>query len=110
MEWTKLTSIDQLDEIKNSSAVNVIFKHSTRCSVSLMAKRRFESDWNIIPEQTPLYFLDLIAHRDLSNKIAEVFNVHHESPQILVLHKGECIFDASHSEIDAEEIASVIER
>ena len=110
MEWTKLTSIDKLDAIKNASTASVIFKHSTRCSVSLMAKRRFESDWSAIPEEIPLYFLDLIAHRDVSNKIAEIFHVHHESPQILVIENGECIFEASHSEIDAEEIASVIKK
>lgn len=110
MEWTELTSIDQLDTIKNSTDTSVIFKHSTRCSVSLMAKRRFESDWEAIPAETPLYFLNLIAHRDVSNKIAEIFDVYHESPQILVIKNGSCVFDASHSEIDAEEIAGVIEK
>lgn len=108
MQWKNLTDIDQLNEIKKDSGYSVIFKHSTRCSVSLMAKRGFESDWNAIPENTPLYFLDLIAHRDISAQIAELFQVHHESPQVLLIRDGECILDASHSDISAEEIAENI--
>ncbi|MES2448640.1 MAG: bacillithiol system redox-active protein YtxJ [Bacteroidota bacterium] len=108
MQWTSLTDTAQLDEIKKQSGYSVIFKHSTRCSVSLMAKRGFESDWDVIPENTALYFLDLISHRDISAQIAELFQVHHESPQVLLIKDGECIFDASHSDISADEIAESI--
>lgn len=108
MQWTSLTDTAQLDEIKKQSGFSVIFKHSTRCSVSLMAKRGFESDWDVIPENTALYFLDLIAHRDISAQIAELFQVHHESPQVLLIKDGECILDASHSDISADEIAESI--
>ncbi len=108
MQWTSLTDTAQLDDIKKQSGYSVIFKHSTRCSVSLMAKRGFESDWDVIPENTALYFLDLIAHRDISAQIAELFQVHHESPQVLLIKDGECIFDASHSDISADEIAESI--
>lgn len=108
MQWTNLTDINQLNEIKKYNGYSVIFKHSTRCSVSLMAKRSFESDWDAIPENTSLYFLDLIAHRDISAQIAELFQVHHESPQVLLIKDGECILDASHSDISAEEIAESI--
>jgi bacillithiol system protein YtxJ len=108
MQWKNLTDINQLNEIKKDSGYSVIFKHSTRCSVSSMAKRGFESDWDAIPENTPLYFLDLIAHRDISAQISELFQVHHESPQVLLIRDGECILDASHSDISAEEIAENI--
>ena len=105
MQWINLTDLAQLSTIKEANGFSVIFKHSTRCSVSLMAKRGFESDWDQIPKDTPLYFLDLIAHRDISAQIAELFQVHHESPQVLLIKDGQCILDASHSDISAEEIA-----
>jgi bacillithiol system protein YtxJ len=73
-----------------------------------MAKKRFEMDWDLIPENTPLYFLDLISYRDISAHIAEIFQVHHESPQVLVIKDGECILDASHGDISAEEVAETI--
>lgn len=108
MKWTNITDLEQIDAIKKASGYSVIFKHSTRCSISLMAKRNFELDWEAIPENTSLYFLDLIAHRNISAYIAEVFQVHHESPQTLLIKDGECILDSSHSDISAEEIAESI--
>lgn len=108
MQWTNLSSIQQLNSIKEASGFAVIFKHSTRCSISSMAKRKFELDWTAIPANTPLYFLDLINHRDISASIAETFQVHHESPQLLLIKDGECILDASHGDISAEEVAESI--
>jgi len=104
MNWIELNSPEQLQNIINAEGFSVIFKHSTRCSVSNMAKRRFEHDWDNIPEGTPLYFLDLISHRDISNAIANKFNVHHQSPQLLLIKGGECIYETSHSEISAEDL------
>lgn len=108
MQWKNITDISQVSEIKQQSGYSLIFKHSTRCSVSSMAKKRFELDWSAIPEGTELYFLDLISYRDISAQIAETFQVHHESPQILLIKDGDCILDASHSDISAEEVAEVI--
>lgn len=65
-------------------------------------------DWDVIPADTSLYFLDLISFRDVSAEIAETFKVQHESPQILLIKDGDCILDASHSDISADEVAEVI--
>lgn len=108
MQWKMINDPSQISEIKDKPGYSLIFKHSTRCSVSMMAKRRFEMDWEAIPEDTSLYFLDLISYRALSAQIAETFQVHHESPQILLIKDGDCILDASHSDISAEEVAEVI--
>ncbi len=109
MEWINIADINQINNIKEAEGYSVIFKHSTRCAVSLMAKRGFEADWDTIPEDTQLYFLDLISHRDLSAATAEIFQVHHESPQVLLIKNGACVLDASHSDISAEEIAESIQ-
>jgi len=103
MTWIQLTSAQQLNDIKQKPGYSLIFKHSTRCSISMMAKRRFELDWDSLPEEMPLYFLDLIQYRDLSNQAAEMFRVHHESPQLLLIKDGECILDQSHGEISVED-------
>ena len=108
MQWKNITDLAQVSEIQQKDGYSLIFKHSTRCSVSLMAKKRFEMDWSVLPEDTNLYFLDLISYRDISVQIAETFQVHHESPQILLIKNGDCILDASHSDISAEEVAEVI--
>lgn len=103
MNWISLNSLEQLEAIKNSPDYSILFKHSTRCSVSRMAIKNLELDANNLPENVPVYYLDLLAYRDISNKIAEDFKVHHESPQLLLIKNGECIYEASHSEISVAE-------
>jgi bacillithiol system protein YtxJ len=108
MEWKNITDLNQISDIKSKPGYSLIFKHSTRCSVSMMAKKRFELDWEVIPAETNLYFLDLISHRAISAQIADTFQVHHESPQILLIKDGNCVLDASHSDISADEVAELI--
>ena len=105
MNWITLDTIEQLNEIKSAEGYSIIFKHSTRCSISLMAKKKFELEQDALPAETPMYFLDLIRFRNVSNTIAEMFKVHHESPQLLLIRDGECVYEASHGEISAEETA-----
>ena len=104
MNWIPLLDEQQIEEIKANSATRpqVIFKHSTRCSLSSMARNRL--DKNAFPEGIDFYFLDIINHRHISNKIASDFQVYHESPQVLLIKKGTCIYDESHSGIQMHEI------
>jgi bacillithiol system protein YtxJ len=108
MNWTSLDTAEQINAIKQQHGYSLIFKHSTRCSISMMAKRRFEMDMDQLPADMPLYFLDLIKHRDLSAQIAQDFQVHHESPQMLVIKDGDCILDQSHGDISIEEALEVL--
>jgi bacillithiol system protein YtxJ len=102
VNWTELTDLEQLTEIVAISNVKpiVIFKHSTRCSISRMALKQFEREYDL-NETVDAYFLDLIAHRDVSNEIASRFNVYHESPQLILIKNGKAVYDVSHSDIDA---------
>lgn len=109
MNWTALDTAEQLNGIKQNHGYSLIFKHSTRCSISMMAKRRFEMDWDKIPTEIPLYFLDLIKYREISTQIAGDFAVHHESPQLLLIKDGECILDQSHGEISVDDTLLMIE-
>jgi len=108
MNWTPLDSANQIDAIKQHAGFSVIFKHSTRCSISMMAKRRFEMDMDKLPADMPVYFLDLIKYRELSSQVAQDFQVHHESPQMLLIKDGECILDQSHGGISIEEALEVL--
>ncbi len=104
MNWISLEEPGQLDLIKKQSfeQPQVIFKHSTRCAISSMAKSRLER--NQFPKDIPFYFLDLIKHRKISDTIENEFNVDHESPQVLIIRNGECVYDESHSGINMDEI------
>jgi bacillithiol system protein YtxJ len=103
--WSLLSDTNSLqDLVKLSFSEKVlIFKHSTRCSISTMSKNRLESrgeDSKI----TNCFLLDILKYREISSKIESDFKVIHESPQILVIQNGECIYNASHNEISWDNI------
>lgn len=102
MKWIPLAKLAQLDEIEALSSEKpvLIFKHSTRCSVSRMALKQFEKDFDS-EDKVSAYFLDLILHRDISNEIAIRFKVTHQSPQLLLIKNGLSTYNVSHDEIDA---------
>ncbi len=110
MNWKPLQDESTLEAIKQASTTTpqVIFKHSTRCSISSMAKSRL--DRSEAPAGVDFYYLDLIAYRSLSNKVAEDFFVEHESPQILLIKNGECVYDESHSGISMDEIEEQVSK
>lgn len=111
LNWNALTEIKQLDSIVEESAEKpvVIFKHSTRCSISRMALKNFEREYSLEESEVAPYFLDLLEHRDISNEIAQKFQVIHQSPQLLLIKNGKSVYDVSHSEIDAEALKSKVE-
>ncbi|MBI1225450.1 MAG: bacillithiol system redox-active protein YtxJ [Bacteroidetes bacterium] len=110
MTWNPLTLVADIDAVieRSHQVPCLIFKHSTRCSISFMAKHRLEATWDFPTTQLEAFYLDLIAYRSLSNEVATRFAVFHESPQILVIKKGECVLDASHLDISTEEIKEVL--
>lgn len=105
MNWTELTNNEQLEQLLTESRQQpvVIFKHSTRCSISAMALGRLQREEP--PANARFYYLDVIASRPMSNRVAELFSVHHESPQVLLIKNGECVYEESHNGINMDEIA-----
>jgi bacillithiol system protein YtxJ len=105
MHWNELTSMDQLEllEIQSQTQPVLIFKHSTRCSISRFALKQFENEFDLQDKIAP-YFLDLLNHRDISNEIAFQFNVQHQSPQIILLKNRVVVYHTSHENIDATEL------
>jgi len=104
MHWNPLTDVHQLDEIVEISQNQpvVIFKHSTRCSISSTALSRFERAWG--DTENAAFYLDLIAYRPISLEIAEKFGIQHQSPQALVIDKGACTYSATHWDISVDEL------
>ena len=109
VNWIPLTNLAQLNDIESMSNVKpiVIFKHSTRCSISRFALKQFEREYDL-DENVDAFFLDLIEHRDVSNEIASKFGVYHESPQLILIKNGKAVYDVSHSDINAEALKAKI--
>lgn len=110
MNWNKIESIEELNQVieQSNQTPILIFKHSTRCSISSMALNRLERAWSDKDsEKVTPYYLDLISHRDVSNNIAETLGIMHESPQAIVLKDGKAIYNASHMSINHGDIISL---
>jgi bacillithiol system protein YtxJ len=82
----------------------IVFKHSPRCSISLMAKDRLERKWEPEFDQNPVFLIDVLSSRAASNLVSEKYGIEHQSPQVLIIKEGKCIYTASHSAITFEEI------
>ncbi len=108
--WKQLNSEQQLKEIiEESNTIPVaLFKHSTRCSISSMAKTRLERDWDLKEDQISIYYLDLLAYRNVSNAIADTLVVEHQSPQLILVKNGKAVYNASHSSISVEKIKTLL--
>jgi len=115
LNWIPLQHMGQLDEIValSDNAPAVIFKHSTRCSISRFALKQFEAETlqsNVFTEDNiSMYFLDLLEYRDISNEIANRFQVTHQSPQLLLIKNGKSVYDVSHSDINAGELETKLQ-
>ena len=106
IKWSTLASVAEVNDLVELSHQKpcLIFKHSTRCSISSLAKHRLEGDWDFSSDDLQPFFLDLITYRQVSSFVAEHFAVHHESPQALIIRDGVCTYDSSHLDISVAEL------
>ncbi len=112
MHWNNLEDIATLDQVKKDSQSQpvMIFKHSTSCAISNMAIHRLERSWQ--PSEVPglkPYYLDLLRYREISNKIAEIFGVPHESPQVILIKNGKSVYNTSHMGINFQDIKALVQ-
>src|SRR5688572_21820556 len=111
MNWCILTSTEQLDQIREESDKHpvLIFKHSTRCGISRTALDRLERNWDVNQmDRVKTYFLDLLSHRDVSNEVANRFDVEHESPQLIIVEKGKAIVNKTHLAINYASVCDAV--
>jgi bacillithiol system protein YtxJ len=109
MEFKPLESQSQLEKIAEAGGSSIIFKHNTTCPISKSVKQKLEDEEDELPHGTPVYILDLLSHRDISDDIAKRFGVPHQSPQLLLIRDGKAIYDEALYDISAREVAEALE-
>lgn len=111
MNWKNLEHVSQIEDIKEESKKQpvIIFKHSTRCSISAMVWGRLKRNWkNEDSDKMKSYYLDLITYRGISDLIAKEFGVSHQSPQVIIIKGGTATYNNSHMGINYQEILSQV--
>jgi bacillithiol system protein YtxJ len=106
LNWLELNNKTELDKLTGqgsgiSNQYLIFFKHSTRCGTSMIAKREFEKYWK---NDSPVYLINVVENREISNAIEHLFGVKHESPQLLLVKDGKCVYNESHYGIDALDV------
>ena len=97
----RISSIDDLERLDNLSYETpvIIMKHSTRCGISHAAVEEVES-FAGVDARFPIYVLDLLNYREVSDAITEKYERPHHSPQVLIVRNGEVVNHATHFAID----------
>lgn len=111
MNWIFLKNKEQIDELISFSEQKavIIFKNSPRCYISKFALKNFERVFTN-PTHTNCYMVDVVDNREESQAIARDFGVEHESPQILIIYKGEVVYSNSHEGIDPGQVEKLLLR
>ena len=80
----------------------IVFKHSNACSISARAYREMEKldEVNILEVQTA---------REISRELANLTGVRHETPQVIILRDGKAVWNASHFDVNADDVLEAVE-
>lgn len=108
MDWIKLTSGEELNELisRSHEQPQVIYKHSLRCGTSYLVKENLEDSTTLV--NADFHLLDLINFRSVSNQVSDLFRIRHESPQVLVIKNGICVYSKAHIGIKMTGIENAI--
>ncbi len=111
-EWQAITDMSDLDriDILSQSQPIVLFKDSLTCGISAAARHRLHDDWSSLGSEVKFYYLDLLSHRAISNEIAARYNVVHQSPQIIIVHRGRSVYNTSHHLISITDLRAAHSR
>ncbi len=80
----------------------IVFKHSNACSISARAYREME-------KLDGVNILEVQSSRAISNEVADLTGVRHETPQVIILRDGKAVWNASHFDVVAAEVRKAVE-
>jgi bacillithiol system protein YtxJ len=86
----------------------LLYKHSPTCGLCRAALREVEAFMSEHPD-AEVYAIDVLAHRDISQRIAARSGITHESPQLIIFHGGNPLWNDSHYGITADVLAKQFE-
>lgn len=109
---TELNTIEELDAFVAADPTTpvILYKHSLTCGTSAMA---LEEIRDLVADPAPRARVGLVLiqpARTVSNEISNRYGIRHESPQVLVIHNGRAVWNASHYRVTAEAITAALGR
>ena len=80
----------------------IVFKHSNACSISARAYREMEKVEGV-------NILEVQSARDVSQELANLTGIRHETPQVIILRDGKAVWNASHFDVKAADVMRAVE-
>jgi len=87
--------------------VAVLYKHSPTCGLSSMALDEIAA-FSVQHPDVPIYLVDVLAQRPLSNEIEATLGIRHESPQAFVFQDGAVAWHGSHRRVQRGTLAEQV--
>lgn len=107
---SELKSVDEFNASAASQRERIIFKYSPICGISYFVLAEFENwiEEYLLNEDIELYFIDVIYAKELSRHISEIYNVVHQSPQVIWIDSANrVIWNASHHSIKKDNLTKI---
>jgi len=106
----ELTSTEDFDKVWEQSTEEpvLVFKQSTTCPISAAAFEEYQNYLKEDGKDGSGYFLKVRESRDVSNHVADVTELEHQSPQFLLIKDKSVVWNASHNNITADAIKAEI--
>jgi bacillithiol system protein YtxJ len=98
MYFKETTHLSDILETSEKTPV-IIFKHSSMCGRSSRVETALEDSIMKNQIQAPIFKITVQTHPAISRKIEEWFDIKHESPQIIIVHRGKVTYTAHHDYI-----------
>ena len=104
MHWIHLTDEQQLMQLisKSQEKPQVIFQHSTPCSITETAKQNLPGIEKL--PSADCYFLDIKAYYSLAQKVDELFHVFDKDNELLIIKDGYCLCNKSTCQLALQEM------
>lgn len=102
--FTPVTTLEQLDElfVESNHTPIVVFNHDPKCPISRMAYASMSS------MNTSVAMIDVARANHLAHALEQRTGVTHESPQVVVLHHEQSIWDASHFDVTDDAVKRIV--
>jgi bacillithiol system protein YtxJ len=103
-----LTELESLWQASHEKPV-LFFKHSASCSISVRAYHEFQQYLDSEASQHAQHALIVVqTARAVSNRLAELASVKHESPQAILVRNGQVVWHDSHFELKKHTLAAAV--
>jgi bacillithiol system protein YtxJ len=107
----ELSTVEELERALSESTEHpvLLFKHSLTCPISSHAYQEFQTYLEAPDSRVGYNLITVQTAREVSGSAAEKLGVTHQSPQAILVHKGQSVWVASHYAITSDSIQEAIQ-